>query len=146
MSSNEWQFPAIAVGDDVLMSRDQSRSDMTYAKVVRVKPQAKAIDVVAFFDGGPVIFTHLWHKDDPRILTEADRFTNSCSGVFALSESVTARISMLARMDTLEKRFTALERYVAGETIPDPAKTLPPVAARPRGRPRLNPIASEAAV
>lgn len=152
--STDWKFPEIAAGDDVLMSRDPTRSDFTYAKVTVVKPNSKAIDVVAFFAGGPVRFEHLWHKDDPRIASESDRFVNSCSGVFVLAEGELTRQALLARMDALEQRFVRLERYVAGESMPVPeleltgaivASTETEVSLRrPRGRPRRIPLTEAA--
>lgn len=123
MATEQWTFPQeLCVGDGVMISRDPSRSDETFARVTKLKPTAGAIDVEAVFPSGPVVFQHLWHKDDPRVKTQADRFHDSCSGVFWLTQRTTDLIALLQRMDTLEKRYAALERYVAGEQPDESAK------------------------
>ena len=124
---SDWKFPEVCVGDDVMIYRDPSRSDEHYAKVIRVKPNTMAIDVVMFLDGGPVSIKHLWHIDDPRIKTEKQRFDNSCSGVFDLAPSTSSRLQLEKRMDNLEQRYSALERQVATYSITKTgkAKTAP---------------------
>jgi hypothetical protein len=147
--ATKWTFPDyLSVGDSVLISRDQTRSDMTYARIIKIKPNAGAVDVEAVFPSGSIVFQHLWHKDDPRVKSESDRFTDSCSGVFCEAPRTLEIVSVLSRMATLEKRFAALERYVAGETetvettteaeppTTEPPDGIGPLIPRPRGRPR----------
>ena len=127
----QWTFPDIDEGDGIMVSHDPTRSDMTYAIVTHVKPNAGAVDATAYGKGGAYPMTHLWHKDDPRVQAEPERFHGVCSGVFVLAAATIARRELLERVATLEKRFAALERYVAGDTADGDT----PVARRP-GRPR----------
>ena len=108
-----WTFPDIAEGDHIVVSRDTSRSDKTLAVVNKLNTSDNTVHGVDAVTLRGLVLHDLWHADDPRIKNEPLKFKNACSGVFVVATDVKSRHALLARMEALEQRFAALERYVA---------------------------------
>lgn len=144
METTEFQYPRVAVGTSVMVSKDHENfSDPVLGQVFNAK-QGSA-DILVMVPGrGPQFIQSAMHRNDPRIKTNPDWFDPAKgyenSGVFELAESEVLIRQIAKDYQQLRSTMMAIQaRLEALEAHKDPpAQSVPDLALQKRGpgRPR----------
>jgi hypothetical protein len=136
--SNEFVYPELREGDDVIHFPDITDTRGTYGKVARVKHQS--CDIWCVTAVGIVYYHDVWHRDDPRYAQNAQEMRLPDRGLFVLAPIEYERRALASVVRDLHADLRRLRAELSSQP-----RTPEMNVTRPRGRPRKDSLSSNEA-
>ena len=130
---NEFQYPDLQVGDNVLFATEPSAPESHWRRGVVECCKNFSCDISIVTPSGPEPRSDCWHADDPRCMSQPQTYRQPGRGVFKLSPREIADRkfhnetlpALLTKIETLSRKVDAIDRQKAAELLGGNTDTRP---------------------